>query len=91
MGRKQSGFAKRIRHEFDIEMQLYVNNRMQMAEDAAFMAANDILGLGAGRAKAFGERFVMYVNEIAELFVEDSVGDKSWNIQKPSLTGASVK
>ena len=27
MGRKQSGFAKRIRHEFDIEMQLYVNNR----------------------------------------------------------------
>lgn len=49
MGRKQSGFAKRIRHEFDIEMQLYVNNRMQMAEDAAFMAANDILGLGAGR------------------------------------------
>lgn len=75
MSRKQSGFAKRIRREFDIEMQLYVNNRMQMAEDAAFMAANDILGLGAGRAKAFGERFVMYVNEIAELFVEDSVGE----------------
>ena len=47
MSRKQSGFAKRIRREFDIEMQLYVNNRMQMAEDAAFMEANDILGLGA--------------------------------------------
>ena len=85
MGRKQSGFAKRIRREFDIEMQLYVNNRMQMAEDAAFMAANDILGLGAGRAKAFGERFVMYVNEIAELFVEDSVGDKRLKYSKTVL------
>ena len=85
MSRKQSGFAKRIRREFDIEMQLYVNNRMQMAEDAAFMAANDILGLGAGRAMAFGERFVMYVNEIAELFVEDSVGDKRLEYSKTVL------
>lgn len=75
MSRKQSGFAKRIRREFDIEMQLYVNNRMQLAEDAAFMAANEVLGLGSGRARAFGEAFVRYSNEIADLVVEDSKAD----------------
>lgn len=82
---KQSAFAKAVQREVNIQLQLYGRNRMQLAEDAAFMAANDILGLGAGRAKAFGERFVMYVNEIAELFVEDSVGDKSLEYSKTVL------
>ena len=50
-------------------------DEMQLAEDAAFMAANEVLGLGSGRARAFGEAFVRYSNEIADLVVEDSKAD----------------
>lgn len=52
---KQSAFAKAVQREVNIQLQLYGRNRMQLAEDAAFMAANEVLGLGSGRARAFGE------------------------------------
>ena len=54
---KQSAFAKAVQREVNIQLQLYGRNRMQLAEDAAFMAANEVLGLGSGRARAFGEAF----------------------------------
>lgn len=72
---KQSAFAKAVQREVNIQLQLYGRNRMQLAEDAAFMAANEVLGLGLGRARAFGEAFVRYSNEIADLVVEDSKAD----------------
>lgn len=72
---KQSAFAKAVQREVNIQLQLYGRNRMQLAEDAAFMAANEVLGLGSGRARAFGEAFVRYSNEIADLVVEDSKAD----------------
>ena len=72
---KQSAFAKAVQREVNIQLKLYGHNRMQLAEDAAFMAANEVLGLGSGRARAFGEAFVRYANEIADLVVEDSKAD----------------
>lgn len=42
---KQSAFAKAVQREVNIQLQLYGRNRMQLAEDAAFMAANEVLGL----------------------------------------------
>ena len=69
---KQSAFAKAVQREVNIQLQLYGRNRMQLAEDAAFMAANEVLGLGS---RAFGEAFVRYSNEIADLVVEDSKAD----------------
>ena len=36
---KQSAFAKAVQREVNIQLQLYGRNRMQLAEDAAFMAA----------------------------------------------------
>lgn len=82
---KQSAFAKAVQREVDIQLRLYGRNRMQLAEDAAFMAANEVLGLGAGRAWAFGEAFVKYANEIAELVVEDSKADDSIEYAKVTL------
>ena len=72
---KQSAFAKAVQREVNIQLQLYGRNRMQLAEDAAFMAANEVLGLGSGRARAFGEAFVRYSNEIADLSMKGMVGD----------------
>ena len=73
---KQSVFAKAVQREVNIQLQLYGRNRMQLAEDAAFMAANEVLGLGSGRARAFGEALRPTTRSY---------------MQKPSLTGASVK
>ena len=72
---KQSAFAPAVPPEVNIQLKIYGRNRMQLAEDAAFMAANEVLGLGPGRARAFGEAFVRYANEIADLVVEDSKAD----------------
>ena len=82
---RQSTFAKAVQREVSTQLALYGRNRMQLAEDAAFMAANEVLGLGAGRAKAFGDAFVKYANEIAELVVEDSKSDKDIEYAKAVL------
>ena len=82
---RQSTFAKAVQREVNAQLALYGRNRMQLAEDAAFMAANEVLGLGAGRAKAFGDAFVKYANDIAELVVEDSKADKDIEYAKAVL------
>lgn len=82
---RQSTFAKAVQREVNAQLVLYGRNRMQLAEDAAFMAANEVLGLGAGRAKAFGNAFVKYANEIAELVVEDSKADRDIEYAKAVL------
>lgn len=73
---KQSAFAKAVQREVNIQLQLYGRNRMQLAEDAAFMAANEVLGLGPGRARAFGEAFVKYAKRITfRHLMKGMVGD----------------
>lgn len=56
--------------------------RMQMSQDAAFFAANEVLELGPGRAQAFGEAYIRYVNEMAELIVDDSQDDRAIEYSK---------
>lgn len=74
-GKIRKGYVIHHKDKNKLQLQLYGRNRMQLAEDAAFMAANEVLGLGSGRARAFGEAFVRYSNEIADLVVEDSKAD----------------
>ena len=72
---KQSAFAKAVQREVNIQLELYGRNRMQLAEDAEFMDANEVMGLGSGRARAFGDAVGSYSNEIADPVVEDSKAD----------------
>jgi hypothetical protein len=72
---KQSAFAKAVEREVNRRIQDYVRNRMQLAEDAAFIAAHKVLRLGPGRAREFGETFVKVCNQLATLVVDDSKGD----------------
>ena len=74
---KQNAFLAAVNKEVHRQMAKYEVSRMQMAEDAAFMAANEVLQLGPGRAEAFGNAFVKYANEIANLIVTDSKDDKN--------------
>ena len=73
---KQSAFAKAVDREVNKQIAEYTRARMQIAQDAAFIAANEVLQLGAGRAREFGEAFCRAVDEIAELVVTDSKDDR---------------
>ena len=82
---KQSAFMKAVQKEVNTRLRQSLKSGMQLAEDAAFIAANEVLGLGAGRAKEFGNAFVKYVNEIAEFVVADSKDDKDIAYSKEIL------
>lgn len=62
-----------IRNVF--RQQLKIAN--QMGLDAAVFAANDVLGLGAGRAGKFCKSYIEYMNKMAGMIMEDSKDDKN--------------
>lgn len=73
---KQNAFLAAVNREVTRRMANYEHTRLQMAQDAAFMAANEVLKLGPGRAEAFGRAFIKYIDEIITLINEDAKGDK---------------
>lgn len=58
---------------------------MQIGLDAAMIAANEVLGLGAGRAERFAAEYIRTVNEIAGLFVDDGSADPAMDYSKDVL------
>ena len=79
---KPSAFAKAVQREVEKRISEYTRVRMQMAQDAAFITANEVLHLGPTRAKAFGETFCRVVNELAVMIVDDSKDDRSIEYSK---------
>ena len=51
---------------------------LQMGQDAAMIAANDVLHLGPKRAADFAAAYRKAVNTIAALMVEDQKSDKEY-------------
>ena len=74
---KQNAFLTAVNKEVRRRMDRYEVSRMQMAQDAAFMAANEVLHLGPARAYEFGAAFIKYANEIANLIATDAKDDKN--------------
>lgn len=58
---------------------------LQLAQDAAFLAASDTFQMGKGRAEKFGARFRDYVNQISLMVVEDSKDDPDYWHTKQSV------
>ena len=50
---------------------------IQMGLDAATIAANEVLGLGAGRAEKFRKAYADTINQISRMLVADSKDDVS--------------
>lgn len=87
MGGKNT-FLTMVNKEVQRRMVRYDLARMQIAEDAAFMAAHEVLGLGPGRAEAFGNAFVKYVGEITKLIDGDGKDDKKLEYSKSVIDRA---
>ena len=51
---------------------------LQIAQDAAMIAANEVLHMGPGRAKEFAMAFTEAVNDIGTMMFEDQQDDKEF-------------
>ena len=51
---------------------------LQLAQDAAMIAANEVLQMGPGRAKEFALAFTEAVNDIGKMMFEDQQDDKEF-------------
>ena len=58
---------------------------MQMGLDAGMIAANEVLGMGAGRADKFRTAYIGAVNEISHMTVVDDKDDPDMEWTKAKL------
>lgn len=84
---KRSNFSRQLykaqmREHLAYQKQLDI--ALQMGLDAATIAANEILGMGAGRAKAFLTKYIEIYNLFARMITEDSKDDPNidWSTAK---------
>lgn len=82
---RKSNLAAVIDREVHRRLADYTNCRMQMAFDAAVLAANEVFNMGQGRAAAFGEAFMRYSDDIAGMFTEDGKSDDTLEYSKATL------
>ena len=81
MSKRNSGYlAKR-----QAELNHYSRNSIQMANDAFFMAAADMFGLGPKRAAKLQMMVNSYLREVAELVTEDSKADAHFIYAKTKI------
>ena len=80
----ESEYGKYIDREAFLEHMKKTDRYFAVKYDIENFPSADVAPV-AGRAKAFGEAFVKYANEIAELVVEDSKSDKDIEYAKAVL------
>ena len=73
---KLSGYLQRVRRDVDRQLAESRSVHTQMCLDAALIAANEVLQLGPGRAKAFCDAFSSTLSEIAAMTVSDGKTDR---------------
>lgn len=73
---KRSGYLQRVRQDVNRQLMESRSIHTQMCLDAAMIAANEVLQLGPGRAKAFCDAFSTAITEIATMTVADGKTDR---------------
>ena len=58
---------------------------LQLAQDAAMIAANEVLQMGTGRAEDFNRTFVEAVSDIGVMMFEDQKDDKEFVYTKEKV------
>lgn len=86
---KKSGMLKRLEVSKELKYERLfkakMNMLMQMGQDAAMIAAHDVLQLGAGRAVAFAQAYIKAMNGIAHMVVEDQRDDPEFVYAKEKI------
>lgn len=58
---------------------------LQLGQDAAMIAAHEVLGLGPGRAEKFSNAYLSAMTEIAEIVLADHKDDKALVFSKTKV------
>lgn len=69
--RHEAAIAAKLKAEYDAQLDI----ALQMGLDAATIAANEVLGMGKGRAKEFLAKYIEIYNLFARMITEDSKDD----------------
>ena len=80
LARYEAAIAYKLKAEDDGKLSI----ALQMGLDAATIAANEVLGMGKGRAKDFLTRYIETYNLFARMIAEDSKDDPDidWSTAK---------
>lgn len=82
---KRNAMLDKIETKYDAMFRAKVSMLMQMGQDAAMIAANDVLHLGPGRAEAFCAAYINAINEMARMMVNDQKADKDFVYSKEKI------
>lgn len=75
----------RMRAQYDAAFVAKINMVMQLGQDAAMIAANDVLQMGKGRAEKFCRAYMKAANEIAAIMKEDQKDDDNFEYAKAKI------
>ena len=85
MGRKQSGLIAQIKAAYEIKFHRSMDMLLQMGQDAAMIAAHDVLQLGPGRAEDFCIAYREAINDMARRVVDDQMDDPEFVYAKAKI------
>ena len=85
MGRKQSGLIAQIKAMYEIKFHRSMDMLLQMGQDAAMIAAHDVLQLGPGRAEDFCVAYREAINDMARRVVDDQMDDPEFVYAKAKI------
>lgn len=72
---KQNPLLAKFEAQLEAKYQAQLQITIQMCSDAATIAANDVLGMGAGRATKFQQAFIDAFNQIIHMTVVEDKDD----------------
>ena len=70
---------------YQIRFRKSMDMLLQMGQDAAMIAAHDVLQLGPGRAEAFGVAYREAINSMARRVVDDQMDDPEFVYAKAKI------
>ena len=89
MAPKQNAMLARmeakLRLQYDYAFERKINMVMQMGQDAAMIAANEVLQMGKGRAKDFCLAYMKAANEMSRMMKEDQKDDPDFEYAKAKI------
>lgn len=74
-----------LRAKYDYAFQCKINMVMQMSQDAAMIAANEVLHMGKGRAERFCRAYMKAANEMSQLMHDDQRDDPDFEYAKAKI------
>lgn len=82
---KQSAMMTRIEAHYNALFHMKMGMLMQMGQDAAMIAAHDVLKLGPGRANDFCAAYIEAMNAMARMVCDDQRDDREFVYAKAKI------